>query len=608
MADQQQKAEPYRFAPKFQQAVLRHLVFDRGFWARVGATVEPDAFAGDAARLVALAAKAVGAETGKGPGSGTIVVQRVSRWRHEGRVTHEQVVAVGDLVDELEDMDDPPDPDGVGDELIPVIKERRNREAVRLAMRRVGSREGDLEDVIEHLQATVRLGASQIVAGTQLGPKALDAIRRLRRTDKLPTGISELDCELSGGPPVGTLSVVMGGAGDGKCHAAGQEILMADGSVKLVEDVRVWDRLMAPEGKVRNVLATSRGEGEMYEVRPLRGEPWRVNADHILTLVGTGRPGVARYGGRVVDVSVRDYLSWPVRRRRDFKLWRAPVDEIPVRVRRKEVRPRRQRKNVLLTGFDVVPTGIREPYFGFTLDGDGRYLLGDFTVTHNSMFLCHVTGSALLSGRNVLVATLELNEEQWLTRLIANLTGVPIDGIADGSMESEALMRLESLPPRGSCFVGQFAPEVTTVSDLITWVDAVEQREGIGVDALVVDYADLLGHSKSRDYEGMREVYGGLREEFAVKRSGWSWTASQSRRRSKSTEKQGADDAADSQHKIRVADLWIALNASDDEVEYRIAKNRGGKRGGVVSLPTEFECARIAPVAESAEDGQADLF
>ena len=25
-----------------------------------------------------------------------------------------------------------------------------------------------------------------------------------------------------------------------------------------------------------------------------------------------------------------------------------------------------------------------EPYHGFTLDGDGRYLMDDFTVTHNS--------------------------------------------------------------------------------------------------------------------------------------------------------------------------------------------------------------------------------
>ena len=54
------------------------------------------------------------------------------------------------------------------------------------------------------------------------------------------------------------------------------------------------------------------------------------------------------------------------------------------RVKRRKADPRKQKKSVLRTGFDIMPTGTVEPYFGFTLDGDGRYLLDDFTVTHNS--------------------------------------------------------------------------------------------------------------------------------------------------------------------------------------------------------------------------------
>lgn len=57
---------------------------------------------------------------------------------------------------------------------------------------------------------------------------------------------------------------------------------------------------------------------------------------------------------------------------------------IPTRIRRKQAPARRQIKNVLRTGiFSIRPVGY-EPYYGFQLDGDGRYLLGDFTVTHNS--------------------------------------------------------------------------------------------------------------------------------------------------------------------------------------------------------------------------------
>jgi len=59
------------------------------------------------------------------------------------------------------------------------------------------------------------------------------------------------------------------------------------------------------------------------------------------------------------------------------------TDQIPTRLPRKKAPPRRQKKVATRTGFTVHPLG-EGAYYGFTLDGDGRFLLGDFTVTHNS--------------------------------------------------------------------------------------------------------------------------------------------------------------------------------------------------------------------------------
>lgn len=55
---------------------------------------------------------------------------------------------------------------------------------------------------------------------------------------------------------------------------------------------------------------------------------------------------------------------------------------IPTRIPRKQAPARQQVKDVLRTGFTVKPASD-DNYYGFTLDGDGRYLLDDFTVTHN---------------------------------------------------------------------------------------------------------------------------------------------------------------------------------------------------------------------------------
>ena len=59
---------------------------------------------------------------------------------------------------------------------------------------------------------------------------------------------------------------------------------------------------------------------------------------------------------------------------------------LPMRIPRKQPAPRRQIKNVCRTGITVEAIGDG-PYAGFELDGDGRFLLGDFTVTHNSSLL-----------------------------------------------------------------------------------------------------------------------------------------------------------------------------------------------------------------------------
>lgn len=67
--------------------------------------------------------------------------------------------------------------------------------------------------------------------------------------------------------------------------------------------------------------------------------------------------------------------------------WRVTIsgdcDQLPMRIERKKARPRTQKKSVLRTGFRVeyLP---EDDYYGFSISGDGRFLLGDFTVTHNT--------------------------------------------------------------------------------------------------------------------------------------------------------------------------------------------------------------------------------
>lgn len=69
------------------------------------------------------------------------------------------------------------------------------------------------------------------------------------------------------------------------------------------------------------------------------------------------------------------------------------IQQIPCKLERKQAHPRQQIKDALSTDIQVEYVGIGE-YCGFTVDGNGRFLLGDFTVTHNTfvvlMFIKHL--------------------------------------------------------------------------------------------------------------------------------------------------------------------------------------------------------------------------
>lgn len=67
--------------------------------------------------------------------------------------------------------------------------------------------------------------------------------------------------------------------------------------------------------------------------------------------------------------------------------------DIPTRIARKTCAPRRQVKTATRTGFKVEPIG-KGLYAGFQLSGDGRFLLGDFTVTHNTEVAAAIIGMA----------------------------------------------------------------------------------------------------------------------------------------------------------------------------------------------------------------------
>jgi Flp pilus assembly CpaF family ATPase len=95
--------------------------------------------------------------------------------------------------------------------------------------------------------------------------------------------------------------LVSGGTG---CFAKGHPVLMLDGTIKPVENIRVGDKVMGPDGEARVVKDTHHGIDEMVRIVPYMLDPFVVNIGHSLALVRKGGTDFHR-------VTVAEYLSLP---------------------------------------------------------------------------------------------------------------------------------------------------------------------------------------------------------------------------------------------------------------------------------------------------------
>jgi replicative DNA helicase len=198
------------------------------------------------------------------------------------------------------------------------------------------------------LSQSFRIAARTVVSEPEhgsIGISMTDLSNEYDPSDKdtktiVKLGIDQFDALLGGGHGRGELMVVGGGTSSGKCVKLGTPIILYDGKVVPVEQIRPGDRLMGPDGTPRKVLRTNRGRAPLFEIRPKRlaGDSWYANEDHLLTVVGTGKRGntcaerragrgVTTWGGVVLDVPIKEWLTWSKKRKHNFKMFRpGPIE------------------------------------------------------------------------------------------------------------------------------------------------------------------------------------------------------------------------------------------------------------------------------------------
>lgn len=122
----------------------------------------------------------------------------------------------------------------------------------------------------------------------------------------------------------GDFGILAGRPDKGKCLDPRTPVILASGEVVLARDVKVGDVLAGPH---RNnvVLGTTSGQDTMFRVSYPWGEGYVVNSEHVLSLKRSKAEGRHRTGD-VLNVPVKEYITWPTGRKERYKGWKAGVN------------------------------------------------------------------------------------------------------------------------------------------------------------------------------------------------------------------------------------------------------------------------------------------
>lgn len=142
----------------------------------------------------------------------------------------------------------------------------------------------------------------------------------------LKTGIKPLDDIKDFRITTSMLVGLLGAPSSGKCHGKGTKILMYDGSIKKVEDVKVGDLIMGNDSTPRTVLNLARGREELFKVHTNDGY-YTVNKSHILSIKNVQNRMISGIKtGEIKNLTVTEFQSLSKDAKRRLKGYRVPIE------------------------------------------------------------------------------------------------------------------------------------------------------------------------------------------------------------------------------------------------------------------------------------------
>ena len=217
-----------------------------------------------------------------------------------------------------------------------------------------------------------------------------------------------------------------------------------------------------------------------------------------------------------------------------------------------------------------------------------------------SWLLCSLGARAMRQGKNIAHFTLELNENYVGLRYDCCFTGINFQEIK--YKQDEVAEKIKGI--KGKLFVKYFPLKTVSAQSLKFHVERIQVLEGIHIDEMIVDYADILRPIEKEKNSNSYSEAGGIYEELRQAAGELQipvWTASQTNRGGGQEDVVQAHNIADSYRKIMTADFVISVSRNvqdkaNNTARCHIIKNRFGPDG--ITLYAKMDTG----------NGQIDLF
>ena len=241
------------------------------------------------------------------------------------------------------------------------------------------------------------------------------------------------------------------------------------------------------------------------------------------------------------------------------------------------------------------------------------------TGVGKSLFMCHVAGSVLVQGRNVLYITMEMAEERIAERIDANLLNVPLDQLQHIS-KPMLTSKVDELASRtnGKLIIKEYPTGSAHTGHFRALLNELKLKKNFVPEMIFIDYLNICASSRMKGMGGainsytyikaIAEELRGLAVEFDVP----IVSATQTTRSGFTSSDPGLEDTSESFGLPATADLMFALISSEEleslgQVMVKQLKNRYNdpnyKKRFVVGI--DRSRMRLYDV-ENAEEGVVD--